>query len=251
MTVEEFIGTYEERCFVWMLNECFYRHLEAQGLWVDKDRMRAYFPRTDEGPRRIKYQARLRRATRTVVKKRNSYWEHKSFWFRFERFGSVWTLVVLPSYVFTTDGRASLLQGDLVNRFSTKHQSRDYNNIIHNDLVFWTWVLSGEKSGTFALNTGFTNVQTPMISANKIRELGGPQIRIRSGLSATVARDFGDDAWGIEQSEKLDVNYEVDDVSVPGDFTEEFEKLGTKELKQLESEFTQTISQLEETEDVR
>ena len=251
MTVEEFIDAYGERCFVWILNEYFYRHLEVQGLWVDKDRMRAYFPRTDEGPRRIKYQARLRRATRTVVKKKNSYWEHKSFWFRFERFGSVWTLVVLPSYVFTTDGKASLLQGDLVNRFSTKHQSRDYNNIIHNDLVFWTWVLSGEKPGTFALNTGFTNVQTPMISANKIRELGGHQIRIRSGLSATVARDFGDDAWGIEQSEKLDANYEADDMVVPGDSTEEFEKLGTKELKQLESEFTQAISQLEETEDVR
>lgn len=252
MTVEEFIDTYEERCFVWILNECFYRHLEAQGLWVDKERMRAYFPRTDEGPQRIKYQARSRHATRTVVKKKNGYWEHKSFWFRFERFDSVWTLVVLPSYVFTTDGRASLLQGDLVNRYSTKHQSRDYNNIIHNDLVFWTWVLSGEKSGTFALNTGFSNVQTPMISANKIHEIGGgPQIRIRSGLSATVARDFGDDAWGIEQSGKLDANYEVDDVAVPGDFTEEFEKLGTKELKQLESEFRQAISQLEETEDAR
>ena len=250
MTVEEFTDAYGERCFVWILNECFYRHLEAQGLWVDKDRMRAYFPRTDEGPRRIKYQARLRRATRTVVKKKKPYWEHKSFWFRFERFGDVWTLVVLPSYVFTTDGRASLLQGDLVNRFSTKHQSRDYNNSVHNDLVFWTWVLSGEKQGTFVLNTGFTNVQTPMISENRIREIGGHQIRIRSGLSATVARDFGDEAWGIEQSGKLDANYEADDVVVPGDFTEEFEKLGTEELEQLESEFTQAISQLEETEDV-
>ena len=250
MTVEEFTDDYGEQRLIWLINECFYRHLEAQGLWVDKNRMRAYFPRTDEGPRRIKYQARLRRATRTVVKKKKPYWEHKSFWFRFERFGDVWTLVVLPSYVFTTDGRASLLQGDLVNRFSTKHQSRDYNNIVHNDLVFWTWVLSGEKQGTFVLNTGFTNVQTPMISANRIREIGGHQIRIRSGLSATVARDFGDEVWGIEQSEKLDANYEADDVVVPGDFTEEFEKLGTEELEQLESEFTQAISQLEETEDV-
>jgi hypothetical protein len=116
--------------------------------------------------------------------------------------------------------------------------------------VFWTWVLSGEKQGTFVLNTGFTNVQTPMISENRIREIGGHQIRIRSGLSATVARDFGDEAWGIEQSGKLDANYEADDVVVPGDFTEEFEKLGTEELEQLESEFTQAISQLEETEDV-
>ena len=228
LTVEEFTDAYGERCFVWILNECFYRHLKAKGLWVDKDRMRAYFPRTEEGPRRIKYQARLRRATRTVVKKIKNYWEHKSFRFRFERFGDVWTLVMLPGYVFTTDGRSDLLEGKVVNRLSTKREGRDYNNVVHNDLVFWTWVLSGENHSIFVLNMDLTETQTGMIPLDKIHRQDGNQIRIRSNLSATVAPDFGDDAWGIKQVETLEAN----------------------RLAQLESEFSQEVSQLEKIEDV-
>ncbi len=228
MTVEEFIDIYGERCFVWVLNGCFYRHLEVQGLWVDKERMRAYFPRTDEGPRRIKYQARSRRATRTVVKKIRNYWEHKSFRFRFERFGDVWALVMLPGYVFTTDGRSDLLEGKVVNRLSTKREGRDYNKVVHNDLVFWTWVLSAENHSIFALNTDSTGTQTGMIPPDKIHRRNGNQIRIRANLSATVAADFGDDAWGIKRVEKLEAN----------------------RLAQLESEVSQEVSQLETIEDV-
>ena len=228
MTIEEFTDTYGEQCFVWLLNECFYRHLEAQGLWVDKDRMRAYFPRTDEGPRRIKYQARLRRATRTVVKKIRNYWEHKSFRFRLERFGDVWALVMLPGYVFTTDGKLDLLEGKVVNRLSTKREGRDYNNIIHNDLVFWTWVLSRGKHSIFVLNTDSTATQMDMILPDKIHKQNGNQIRIRSNLSATVAHDFGCDTSGIKEIEKLEAN----------------------QLAQLESEFSQAVSELEKIEDV-
>ena len=228
MTVEEFIDVYGERCFVWLLNECFYRHLEAQGLWVDKDRMRAYFPRTDEGPRRIKYQARLRRATRTVVKKIKDYWEHKSFRFRFERFDDVWTLVMLPGYVFTTDGRVDLLEGKVVNRLSTKREGRDYNNVVHNDLVFWTWVLSGGKHSIYVSNTDLTGTQTGAIPPDEMHKRDKNQIRIRANLSATVAPDFGDDAWGIKPGEQLETN----------------------RLEQLESEFSQEVSQLETIENV-
>ena len=228
MTVEEFTDAYGEQRLIWLLNTCFFRHLEAQELWVDKQRKRAYFPRANGELRKIKYQARLRQATRTVVKKRNRYWEHKSFWFRFERFGDVWTLVLLPSYVFTTDGKAKLLSGDLVNRFSTKRQSRDYNKVIHNDLVFWTQVLSGGKYGTFALNTDPVNRQMEIISANEMHKPDRNQIRIRANLSATVAPDFGDDAWGIESLEKPDAS----------------------QLAQLESEFSEEIPRLAEETDV-
>ena len=228
MAVEEFIDVYGEQCFVWILNEYFYRHLEAQGLWIDKSRKRAYFPRTQEGPLKIKYQARLRRATRTVVKRIKNYWEHKSFRFRFERFGDVWTLVILPGYVFTTDGRSDLLEGKVVNRLSTKREGRDYNNVVHNDLVFWTRVLSGENHSIFVLNTDSTETQTGMIPPDKIHKRNGNQIRVRANLSATVAPDFGDDAWGIKQVETLEAN----------------------RLAQLESEFSQEVSQLEKIEDV-
>ena len=198
ITIEEFINAYGENPFVWLLNTCFFRHLEAQGLWIDKDRKRAYFPKTDENFRKVTYKARVRRATRKVVKKVNNYWEHKSFWFRFERFGEVWTLVLLPSYVFTTDGKKALLSSDLVNKLSTACQSRDYNNVVHNDLVFWAWVLSGGKHGIFALDTGTLDIKSDMISANKIHKVNGHQILIRNNLSAVVAPVMElDEAWGI------------------------------------------------------
>ena len=133
-----------------------------------------------------------------MVKKVNNYWEHKSFWFRFERFGEVWTLVLLPSYVFTTDGKKALLSSDLVNKLSTACQSRDYNNVVHNDLVFWAWVLSGGKHGIFALDTGTLDIKSDMISANKIHKVNGHQILIRNNLSAVVAPVMElDEAWGI------------------------------------------------------
>ena len=228
VTLEEFINAYGERCFVWLLNECFYRHLEAQGLWIDKKRERAYFPQTDKRFRTITYKARVRRATRKVVIKKNRYWEHKSFWFRFERFGDAWALVLLPSYVFTTDGKATPLEGDLVNKFSTTRQSRDYNNVVHNDLVFWTWVLAEGKHGTFTLNTNPTATQVGMTSSNEIHKFSEHQIRINGNLLATVAPDFGDDAWGIESLEQLDAN----------------------QLAKAESEFSQAVPKLVEEEDV-
>ena len=228
VTLEEFINAYGERCFVWLLNEYFYRHLEAQGLWIDKKRERAYFLQTDKRFRTITYKARVRRATRKVVIKKNRYWEHKSFWFRFERFGDAWALVLLPSYVFTTDGKATPLEGDLVNKFSTTRQSRDYNNVVHNDLVFWTWVLSEGKRGTFTLNTNPTATQAGMTSSNEIHKLSEHQIRINANLLATVAPDFGDDAWGIESLEQLDAN----------------------QLAKAESEFSQVVPQLVEEKDV-
>ena len=188
--VEEFIADYGERRFVWLLNECLYRHFKAQNLSIDKDRMRAYFPQTDEGPRAIKYQARIRQATRTVVKRKSGHWEHKSFRFRFERFGDTWTLVVLPGYVFTTDGKSNFLERDTVNRLSTKREGRDYNNIVHNDLVFWAWVLSDGQHSTFALNMGHGDAQDSPVSLNENHDGSNePQILIQAKLSTTVVHN--------------------------------------------------------------
>jgi hypothetical protein len=151
----------DERRLVWLMNECLFRHLDNCHLIVDKRRKRAYFPRAHEGNREITYQSRLRRSTRTVAKQIKSpttqkirYWEHKSFSFSFERFGDTWALHVLPSYVFTVNGWRELLSGDRVNRLSTQRASRDYNNTVHNDLIFWAWVLSGGEQGSFTLQMG-------------------------------------------------------------------------------------------------
>ena len=144
-----------------MLGLTLQRHLAARGLVVDKKRNRAYFPRSASGPRKVTYQARVQRATRTVAKARGkrkdgtpSYWEHASLGYRFEKFGDTWALVLVPSYVFTYDGRRGLLDGARVNRLSTKRQSRDYNSSAHYNLIFWLWVLSGGDGDKFSLYDG-------------------------------------------------------------------------------------------------
>jgi hypothetical protein len=145
--------------FVWLLNEHLRRHFKSRGLAVDQKRKRAYFPRTEAGERPVPYQARLRRATRVVTKpvisrstQKIRYWEHKGFYYNFESFADSWVLQVLPTYVFTTDGKYQLLNSERVSALATRRASRDYNSHVHNDLVFWNWVLSNGEPGSYPLD---------------------------------------------------------------------------------------------------
>jgi hypothetical protein len=148
-----------EQIFAWLLNEHLYRHLKSCGLAIDKKRKRAYFTRTEAGERPVPYQARLRRATRVVTKpvisrttQKVRYWEHKAFYFSFECFADTWILQILPTYVFTTDGKYELLYSERVSALATRRASRDYNSHVHNDLIFWTWVISSGEAGTYTLD---------------------------------------------------------------------------------------------------
>lgn len=159
ISTEEFsAGAEGSRRLVQLLNFSFEAHLYRLGLIVDKKRKRAYFPRTEEGPRSIAYQARLRKATRTVVKTRVSkrtnqilYWEHEAFSYRFERYGDTWGLLIDPGYVFSFDGFKGLLAPERVNKLSTQRAARDYNNSVLNDLSFWLWFISSGEPGTLVV----------------------------------------------------------------------------------------------------
>jgi hypothetical protein len=181
---------------MWLLNACLYQHLLHRGLLVDHKRKRAYFPRTENGPREIAYQARLRKAKRTVVKARISrtsdkvqYWEHKALTFRFETFGSTLGLVLVPGYVFTWDGWRGLLAAERVSRLSTRRASRDYNTTVQNDLFFWLWLLVGGEGDSFTLNVDpLPNISVdesvPTISATI--QLNRPAIILSSQFPTTT-----------------------------------------------------------------
>ncbi len=159
LSIGEFTAAEDgERRLVQLLNLSLETHFRRRGMIVDRKRKRAYFPRTDAGLRAISYQARLRRARRTVVKPRVSprtakvsYWEHEAIGYRFEKFGETWGLLLEPSYVFTFDGARGLLAPDRVNRLSTKRAARDYNAMVHHDLSFWAWCLANGES-SFSLD---------------------------------------------------------------------------------------------------
>jgi hypothetical protein len=149
-----------ERRFVRLLNQSLFRYFSTQRLIVDRKRQRAYFPRSNAGPREITYQARIRRATRTVTKpviskvtQRVRYWEHEAIRFGFERFNDAWVLHLVPSYVFTVDGSFKLVEGSRVGALATRRAARDYNPQVHNDLIFWLWVLA-RGIDHFLLETG-------------------------------------------------------------------------------------------------
>ena len=147
-----------------LLHDSISEHLRAIGLVVDEDRRRAHFPRGEELNRKLTYRARVKRATRTVVKartKRNSddviYFEHKAFTYSISPFGVQWGLLINPGYVFTRDGWQKYIGRERTNILSTKRAARDFNmNVLH-DLAFWMAWLSGETEGVFALRTEVTN----------------------------------------------------------------------------------------------
>jgi SIR2-like domain/Putative ATP-dependent DNA helicase recG C-terminal len=180
LSLSEFAeGEDGERRLVQLLNQCLYDHLYARGLIVDKRRKRAHFPREESGPREVTYPARLRKATRTVAKpiiskstQKVRYWEHRAMRFGFERYGDVWALQILPAYAFTVDGYRKFLTGPRVGPLATRRASRDYNQHVRSDLVFWSWVLSGGQD-TFAFDAG-----------------AGAEVVLRSSLPSLEVRDL-------------------------------------------------------------
>lgn len=183
MSVAEFgAGDDGERHLVYLLNECLYRHLESCGLIVDKKRKRAHFPRSENGPREITYQARLRRATRTVTKPIISktsqivrYWEHEALRFGYERYGESWALQFIPGYAFTIDGERRLLESPRVGALATRRAARDYNPQVHSDLYFWTWILTS-GGDSVAIDAGFGSriAIRPTLISCEVRDLPLP-----------------------------------------------------------------------------
>jgi len=209
MTIPEYLDIPgAKNDFVRLLNESLADHFFSIGLRVDTYKKRAYFPSTiDRQPKEITYQARLKRATRTVAKPRVnsqtgkiSYWEHKSIWYRFEKIGENWYLVLNPSYVFTIDGFKSLLNSERVNILSTKKASRDYNMSVHNDLTFWANYISLNNETAFLLRPNSKEI-------NDGTRLGPiqPDIVIASRMPTVTINDVSVDDEYIEPADLEDI----------------------------------------------
>ena len=162
MEVSELLGRPGgEVIFLKLMHNQLFQHLRARGLQVEYDRRRAYFARGEEPDRRLSYQGRLRKATRTVVKarmRRDSsdvlYYEHKAVSFSVMRFGAEWAVVLTPGYAFTRDGVRKPISRERTNSLSTRRAARDFNPTVLQDVSFWIAVLSGEAEGLFALESG-------------------------------------------------------------------------------------------------
>lgn len=141
-----------ERRVVNLFNEALSNYIKQKGLIFEWKRKLAYFPRQDDGERTITYQARLRKATRTVVKPRISatinkvsHWDHQAVEFQFKKFGDTWGLQLLPTYMFTFDGYSDRLPGERIGPLVTRRLAREYNVHVDSHLIFWTTILSEEQ----------------------------------------------------------------------------------------------------------
>jgi hypothetical protein len=147
-----------------LMHDQLFEHLRTKGLQVEYDRRRAYFSREEEGERKISYQGRLRKATRTVVKARTRrdsddvvYYEHKAMTFSIMRFDRDWAVVLTPGYAFTRDGMRKPISRERTNALSTRRAARDFNPSVLHDVSFWLATLSSEAEGLFALEHEKTN----------------------------------------------------------------------------------------------
>lgn len=192
-------GDSGERRLVNLLNQALRIFCEGKGLVFDWKRKRAYFTRTGEGARTITYKARLRQATRTVVKPRVStvnnrvvYWEHQAVDFRFKRFGESWGLQLLPTYFFTFDGYRDQLPGDRIGPLATHRMSREYNVHVDSHLVFWTVCLS-DGAPEIALEQSFGSrvalIGTPASLILRSLELQ-PEEELPPPLGESEVEDF-------------------------------------------------------------
>ncbi len=148
-----------ENILLKLMNEAIFEHIRKLGLRIDYKRRRAFFPKDADGERKITYQGRVKRATRTVVKARTRrgsddvlYYEHKAFGFTVMQFGGDWAVLVTPGYTFTRDGLGKPLGREKINVLSTRRAARDFNPSVHHDVTFWASTLSEDVDGLFALS---------------------------------------------------------------------------------------------------
>lgn len=151
----------DERLLVQLLNESLRRHAKNRGLLVYGREQRLYFPRSEDGERRVSYHGRLKDSTRTVVKVRRSqatnevtYYEHHALRWQFRRFGDDWHLLLVPGWIFTRNGEEEVLHPRRVTSLSTRRAARDYNANVSAHLYFWASVLVGDDVRDVALADG-------------------------------------------------------------------------------------------------
>jgi hypothetical protein len=153
-----------ENILLKLMNEAMFEHVRRLGLAIDYKRRRAYFPKETLGERKVTYQGRVKRATRTVVKARTRrgtddvlYYEHKAFGFTVMPFGDDWGVLITPGYAFTRDGQGKPLGRERINVLSTRRAARDFNPTVHHDVTFWASMLSEDADGLFALKCEDSN----------------------------------------------------------------------------------------------
>jgi NAD-dependent SIR2 family protein deacetylase len=191
----------DERLTVELLNAELLSWARDRDLHFHRPSLRLWFGRAPEGALEITYRARVREATRTVVKpqlasdgERVRHWLHEAVRCSFKRYGDVWVFHLLPTVVFTTDGYGRLLKGPKVGPMATRALARDFNPQVQNDLYFWRWVFCGDEAeaalGPITIRASFPTSQA-LDAPTAVGGFGDPD---EAELALRTSDDDEDDA---------------------------------------------------------
>lgn len=165
----------DQRRLVELLNKTLVDHAESLGLVVHRRHQRIWFPSEKGKERRVTYQGRVKKSTRTVTKplprRRDGTrrWEHESIGYSFKRYADSWVLHIVPGWVFTLDGVEDIMRGPKVARLATRRAARDYNPQVANHLHFWLWVLTrGQEVASIDPLVGAVSLEGRVLSYDAI-----------------------------------------------------------------------------------
>lgn len=213
-----------------LLHEALFDHMKALGLQLDYGRKRVHFAKVEGSEeRKITYQARVRRATRTVVKaripsgsERVLYYEHKALTFAVMQMGDEWALILSPGYNFTRDGVSKPISREKTNSLSTRRAAKDFNQNVHQDVAFWVAYLSRESEGVFALETAssndFAKFAPAILLSNRLPSISFSTAAFSSDRELSEELDEDLDALEDELAALAD---EPEDANAAGDTPEE------------------------------
>ena len=138
-----------------LLNTCLNNHLRRRRIRTD-GKGRFYFATGDAGANRTWPMPTGK--PRTVAKlirdeaKNTSFWVHQGAEVRFRRIDAKIFLSVVPLYLFTEDGVATIT-GKAAGKLSQMWMGKQQNPDIFRDVLFWSHVMSG-GGATIKMETG-------------------------------------------------------------------------------------------------
>lgn len=162
-----------------LLNGLIEKHLMDKGLSYQRRYRRFFYSKglsKEKSIKKVWKSARTNRSpSRTVAQYyeygKDKFFKHLALSARFQRYGKTWGIVIRPEVYYSTDGMTSW-NSEKVKSYSTRHRSREYNNQYLNNVLFWSFVLSGGE---------------PQFSM----ELDGQPIVLVKGMPEGISAPFG------------------------------------------------------------
>jgi hypothetical protein len=178
----------EDRCrwLMELLNTSLNSHLRPLRIRQDGKGRYFFLPSENDGDR--EWTARGGRKRIVTAKKTNettksSFWVHLAARMTFKRLGERLFLVVEPAFLFTTDGKVSVV-GKSAGKLSLLWGGRQQNVDILRNLLFWSGVLA-KGNDQIRIETGGDSIMVGRIPASARIPVGiaGDEVRIAALLT--------------------------------------------------------------------